>query len=121
MLTQIRATASEDRNHVCHMLSARPKVQTRQALKAKAYTDVPGSWSVFLSQRRRWTLGATSNDLLLVTAPGVQWFERILAAVNVITWFLNLFIFASVASFIVAAMSTLSFLSGYLIMVLTRE
>ncbi|KAJ5726595.1 chitin synthase-domain-containing protein [Penicillium malachiteum] len=103
MLTQIRATASEDRNHVCHMLSARPKVQTRQALKAKAYTDVPRSWSVFLSQRRRWTLGATSNDLLLVSAPGVQWFERILAAVNVFTWFLNLFIFASVASFIMAA------------------
>jgi chitin synthase len=105
ILTQIRATASEDRNHVCHMLSARPKVQTRQALKAKAYTDVPGSWSVFLSQRRRWTLGATSNDLFLATAPGVQWFERILAIVNVSTWFLNLFIFGSVASFIVAAMS----------------
>lgn len=120
MLTQIRATASEDRNHVCHMLSARPKVQTRQALKAKAYTDVPGSWSVFLSQRRRWTLGATSNDLLLVTAPGVQWFERILALVNVTTWFLNLFIFASVASFILAAMSKLSLLSGSLIMELTR-
>jgi chitin synthase len=107
ILTQIRATASEDRNHVCHMLSSRPKVQTRQALKAKAYTDVPGSWSVFLSQRRRWTLGATSNDLFLATAPGVHWFERILAVVNVSTWFLNLFIFASVASFIVAATSML--------------
>ncbi|KAJ5893741.1 chitin synthase-domain-containing protein [Penicillium taxi] len=105
LLTQIRATASEDRNHVCHMLSARPKVQTRQALKAMAVTDVPHSWSVFLSQRRRWTLGATSNDLLLITAPGVQWFERILATVNVFTWFLNLFIFASLASFITAAMS----------------
>jgi chitin synthase len=102
LLKQIRATASEDRNHVCHMLSARPLAQTRQALLAKAYTDVPASWSVFLSQRRRWTLGATSNDLMLVTAPGVQWFERILAAVNVSTWFLNPFIFASVASFIFA-------------------
>lgn len=102
MLTQIRATASEDRNHVCHMLSARPKVQTRQALKAKAYTDVPHSWSVFLSQRRRWSLGATSNDLLLVFAPGVQWFERIIAIVNCLTWFLSIFIFASVASFIYA-------------------
>ncbi|KAL1847191.1 hypothetical protein Plec18170_008755 [Paecilomyces lecythidis] len=102
MLTQIRATASEDRNHVCHMLSMRPKVQTRQALKANAYTDVPHSWSVFLSQRRRWSLGATSNDLLLVFAPGVQWFERIIAIVNCLTWFLNFFIFASVVSFIYA-------------------
>ena len=102
LLNQIRATASEDRNHVCHMLIARPQSKTRQALYAKAYTDVPRSWSVFLSQRRRWTLGATSNDLLLVTSPGVQWFERILAAINVSTWFLNPFIFASVASFIYA-------------------
>jgi chitin synthase len=102
LLKQIRATASEDRNHVCHMLTARPKSQTRQALKAKAFTDVPNTWSVFLSQRRRWTLGATSNDLLLAFAPGVQWFERILALVNVITWVLNPFIIASLASFIFA-------------------
>ena len=102
LLKQIRATASEDRNHVCHMLSARPKSQTRQALKAKAYTDVPNTWSVFLSQRRRWTLGATSNDLLLAFARGVQWFERILAIVNVVTWTLNPFIIASLASFIFA-------------------
>jgi chitin synthase len=102
LLKQIRATASEDRNHVCHMLTARPKVQTRQALKAKAFTDVPNTWSVFLSQRRRWTLGATSNDLLLAFGPGVQWFERILALVNVITWVLNPFIIASLASFIFA-------------------
>jgi chitin synthase len=102
LLKQIRATASEDRNHVCHMLSARPKSQTRQALKAKAFTDVPNTWSVFLSQRRRWTLGATSNDLLLAFAHGVQWFERILALVNVITWVLNPFIIASLASFIFA-------------------
>lgn len=105
LLTQIRATASEDRNHVCHMLSARPNAQTRQALGAKAVTDVPHSASVFLSQRRRWTLGATSNDLFLAFAPGVQWFERILAFVNVFTWFLNPFIIASVVSFIYATLS----------------
>ncbi|KAJ8118107.1 hypothetical protein OPT61_g839 [Boeremia exigua] len=104
MIKQIRATASEDRNHVCHMLSARPTSQTRQALKARAYTDVPASVSVFLSQRRRWTLGATSNDLLLTFAPGVQWFERILAFVNVLTWLLNPFILASLACFIYACL-----------------
>ncbi|KAK4221023.1 chitin synthase-domain-containing protein [Podospora fimiseda] len=86
MLKQIRATASEDRNHVCLMLTEYPKVQTHQALFAKAYTDVPHSWSVFLSQRRRWTLGATSNDLLLTLAWKTQWWERILAASNVIIW-----------------------------------
>lgn len=100
IIKQIRATASEDRNHVCLMLSARPKTETRQALHAIAYTDVPQSWSVFLSQRRRWTLGATSNDLLLSFSPGVQWFERTLAITNVVTWFFNIFIFASIAKFI---------------------
>lgn len=106
LLKHIRATASEDRNHVCLMLSARPRAQTRQALRAAAYTDVPVSWSVFLSQRRRWTLGATANDLYLFTAGGVQWFERILAGVNVLTWTINPFIFASIASFIFAITGT---------------
>ncbi|KAJ6031561.1 hypothetical protein N7540_002293 [Penicillium herquei] len=65
LLKQIRATASEDRNHVCLMLSARSNAQTRQALRAHAFTVVPDTVSVFLSQRKRWTLGATSNDLML--------------------------------------------------------
>jgi chitin synthase len=106
LLKQIRATASEDRNHVCLMLSARPKSKTRQALRARAYTDVPRSWSVFLSQRRRWTLGATSNDLFLVFASGVNWFERILALANVLTWCLNFFVLASIASFVKACTGT---------------
>lgn len=95
-------TASEDRNHVCHMPSARPQSQSRQAPFAKAYTEVPGRWSVFLLQRRRWTLEATSNDLMLVCARGVQWCERNLAFVHVLTWFLNRFNFASIAAFIFA-------------------
>ena len=102
ILKHIRATASEDRNHVCLMLSARPKSRTRQALKALAYTDVPRSWSVFLSQRRRWTLGATVNDFFLMFAPGVNWFERILAIANVMTWFLNPFVIASIAGLVMA-------------------
>jgi hypothetical protein len=48
------------------------------------------------------------SDLLLITAPGVQWFERILAFSNVLTWFLNPFVIASVASFIFAATSKFS-------------
>jgi chitin synthase len=105
ILKQIRATASEDRNHVCLMLTMFPRVQTRQALQARAYTDVPHSWSVFLSQRRRWTLGATSNDLLLTFARRTQWWERILAFSNVLTWCLNIFVLASIGCMIVAFMS----------------
>ena len=105
LLKRIRATASEDRNHVCLMLTEHPKAQTRQALRAKAYTDVPQSWAVFLSQRRRWSLGATSNDLLLLLHRNTQWFERILAFSNVMTWCLNVFVIASVGCMIVAFIS----------------
>jgi hypothetical protein len=108
MLKRIRATASEDRNHVCLMLTEFPAARTRQALYARAYTDVPHSWSVFLSQRRRWTLGATSNDLLLMTARGTQWWERILALSNVLVWMLNVFVIASIGSMVVAFLSELS-------------
>ena len=94
------------------MLSSRPKAQTRQALAAKAITDVPCTASVYLSQRRRWTLGATSNDLFLSFAPGVQWFERLLAMVNVITWIVNPFIMASIASFIYACLRMSSLRCG---------
>jgi chitin synthase len=59
---------------------------------------------VFLSQRRRWTLGATSNDLLLFTARHCQWWERIVAFSNVLTWMLNVFVIASIGCMIVAFM-----------------
>ncbi|CAK3806006.1 Hypothetical predicted protein [Lecanosticta acicola] len=100
ILKHIRATASEDRNHVCLLLAHRPNSQTRMVMNAKAYTAVPQSWSVYLSQRRRWTLGATMNDVFNVTAPGVVWFERLLAGVNVVTWFVNPFILAALGGFI---------------------
>ena len=86
------------------MLTTCPEAQTRQALRAKAYTDVPHSWSVFLSQRRRWTLGATSNDLLLFMARHCHWWERILAFSNVLTWCLNVFVIASIGCMVVAFM-----------------
>lgn len=102
MLKQIRATASEDRNHVCLMLMEFTHAQTRQALKARAYTDVPHNMSVFLSQRRRWTLGATSNDLMLLTSSPLRFnpFERLVALSNVTTWTLNFFVIASIACMI---------------------
>jgi chitin synthase len=103
MLKHLRASYSEDRNHVCNLLTARPHVQTRQALGALAITDVPTSFSVFLSQRKRWSLGATVNDLFLLTSKGTQWFERIRAFSNVLTWFHDIFILGSIAGLVVTA------------------
>lgn len=104
IITRIRATASEDRNHVCLMLMTYPHAKTRQALRANAYTDVPRNMSVFLSQRRRWTLGATSNDLMLLLKSNYKFnlWERIVALSNVLTWVLNFFVIASLACMIFA-------------------
>lgn len=106
IIKRIRATASEDRNHVCLMLMTFPKVKTRQALRAYAFTDVPHSLSVFLSQRRRWTLGATGNDLMLMLESNwrFNWWERLVAFCNVLTWTLNFFVIASLGCMIFAFM-----------------
>ncbi|KAH9203656.1 chitin synthase-domain-containing protein [Leptodontidium sp. 2 PMI_412] len=120
MLKHLRGSYSEDRNHVCHVLTSRPHVQTRQAIKAIAWTDVPTSLSVFMSQRKRWSMGATVNDLHLFTSRGTQWFERIRSFSNIQTWFCNIFIMGSIAGLIHAATSvpwyvTVGFLGGVII------
>ncbi|KAF2273519.1 uncharacterized protein EI97DRAFT_383471 [Westerdykella ornata] len=120
MLKHLRGSYSEDRNHVCHVLTSRPHVKTRQAIRATAWTDVPTSLSVFMSQRKRWSMGATVNDLHLATSRGTQWFERIRAFCNVQIWFCSLFILGSIAGLIHAALHvpwywTVGFLGGVLV------
>ena len=77
-----------------------PYVKTIQQLTAVCYTNVPNSIRVFASQRRRWNLGANSNDMLLVYLPGIKLFERIAAFVNVSTFILTPFIFIATIFFI---------------------
>lgn len=114
IFAQIRGYASEDRNHVGLMLSMYPHVQTTQALRATAYTQVPQSVAVFLSQRRRWNLGACSNDMLLLTLPHINKFERIAAAINVLTYAVNPFIFVATIWFLKALLTGPSTLMLYL-------
>ena len=100
IFNHIRSYASEDRNHVCLMLSMFPNIKTKQTLNAIAYTVVPNSIKVFMSQRRRWSLGANSNDMLLIYLPGINIFERISALVNIITYSFSPFIFVATVFFI---------------------
>ena len=100
IFNHIRSYASEDRNHVCLMLSMFPNVKTKQTLKAIAYTVVPTSIKVFMSQRRRWSLGANTNDMLLIYLPNINIFERISALVNLITYSFSPFIFVATVFFI---------------------
>jgi chitin synthase len=114
ILTHIRSYASEDRNHVCNMLSLYPHVKTKQTLKAISYTIVPTSVSVFLSQRRRWNLGANTNDLLLIYLPGINIFERILAVVNVLTFTMTPFVWIATVYFFISIVSEPTLLMLYL-------
>ena len=97
---QIRSYASEDRNHVCLMHSLYPHTKTIQSLRAVALTRVPTTINVFMSQRRRWSLGASMNDMLLIYLPKITFVERISALVNLVTYMLNPFIFIATIIFI---------------------
>jgi len=101
IFNHIRSYASEDRNHVCLFLSMYPNVKTTQTLSAIAYTSVPLSFNVFFSQRRRWSLGANSNDMMLVYLPGINIFERIAAFINVFTFCIQPFIFIATIFFLI--------------------
>ncbi len=114
ILTHIRGTASEDRNHVCIMHSMYPNVRTVQNLSAICYTNVPKSIRVFLSQRRRWTLGATTNDILLLFSPNINIFERIASFINVITFAMTPFIFVATVLFFINIISNPTLLTLYL-------
>jgi chitin synthase len=114
IFTHIRSYASEDRNHICNLLSLYPYVKTAQTLKAISYTTVPTSVAVFLSQRRRWNLGANTNDMLLVYLPGINIFERILAGINVFTFSITPFIGVATVYFLVSIITQPTLLMLYL-------
>ena len=83
------------------MLHKYPYIIIKQSLDAIAYTKIPNNFKVFLSQRKRWSLGAIFNDVILATRSGINLFERIAAITNILSWFLNLFILVSTISLLI--------------------
>jgi chitin synthase len=114
ILVHIRSIASEDRNHICIMHSMYPYIKTVQSLSAIAYTTVPTNLHVFLSQRRRWSLGANSNDILLILLPNINLFEKILSTINVFIFTLSPFICIATIMFIKSLITNASMLMLYL-------
>jgi len=102
MIFQVMGNYSEDSIHASYIFSTFPEYHTAQALRAKAYTTVPQSWSVFLSQRKRWSLGSISNDLLMSCRGRINPVERAISMISVFTWFINPFITAAAISFAIA-------------------
>jgi len=110
----ILSYASEDRNHICIAFTEHPYILTIQNTYAIAYTKTPDNLSVFLSQRRRWSLGATLNDVLLIIKPNIILIERINAFINVFTFTLFPFILVANAYFILALIFNRDLLLLYL-------
>ncbi|EHK21143.1 glycosyltransferase family 2 protein [Trichoderma virens Gv29-8] len=100
MTLQILGNYSEDSIHASIIFSLFPKKQTAQALRAKAFTIVPTSWKVFLSQRKRWALGSISNEFVMLFRPGIIIIERVQSFVAVVTWAITPFIMAAVVELI---------------------
>ncbi|KAG6015612.1 hypothetical protein E4U41_004583 [Claviceps citrina] len=101
MTRHILGSYSEDSIHASIIFSLFPRAQTAQALAAKAYTLVPGSWPVFLSQRKRWALGSISNEFVMIFRPRILLVERLQSLVAVVTWAVTPFIMAALAQLVV--------------------
>jgi chitin synthase len=91
----IRSMMSEDRDHVCLVLRENADVEVRQCLTARAFTSVPQSFPVFLSQRRRWTLGPITSDVLLAVRKPTGWVERLAATASTFDWGVTLSVLLS--------------------------
>jgi chitin synthase len=86
LFRSILGYASEDRRSVVLALCRDREVRFRQALdkRAIAYTIPPDDFTVFLSQRRRWSLGTTCNNLwLFLYGKNLFFTERLIALVQV--------------------------------------
>ncbi|KAG5973592.1 hypothetical protein E4U55_000384 [Claviceps digitariae] len=101
MTSQIMGNYSEDSIHASIIFSLFPHKQTAQALRSKAFTVVPQTWRVFLSQRKRWALGSISNEFVMIFRPGIILIERLQSVVAVMTWAITPFIISAVAQLIV--------------------
>ena len=102
IFNHIRSYASEDRNHISIMFSMYPYVKTIQSINAIAYTNVPRTFMTLLRQRKRWSAGATCNDMLLINNSKHNLWERLQSFINVTVFSLTLFIFVSTVRFIIS-------------------
>ncbi len=110
----IISTASEDRNHVTLMFKLYPYIQTIQSIQSIVYTNVPTNINKFLIQRKRWTLGAIFNDILLIINRKHNIIERIQSFINLFTNIINIFIIFATGLFIYAITHNPSMLMLYL-------
>jgi chitin synthase len=97
MLSKIRAYLGEDRRYTCLIQYAHPESRMKLNANANVYTDVPDTWSVFLSQRRRWFLSSNANNITDVFSSSLPLIVRFIAFAQL--WS-TLFIFTNTVCFV---------------------
>ena len=107
---QILSYASEDRNHICLMFKHYPWVRTVQSINAISYTNVPNNLMTLLRQRKRWCLGAFSNDILIIANKNHPYWERLNAVINGFVFMLCPFIMVATIEFILSIIHHPTFL-----------
>ena len=111
---QILKYSSEDRNHVTIMFQLYPNIYTAQSLNSIVYTNVPIKLKYYLSQRKRWNLGAISNDFLLLFNKRHNLIERIQSFINILIQLITPFIFIATIEFGISIIKNPSLLMLYL-------
>lgn len=79
VLQSIRALLGEDRRYTGLVLYENKDCKTKLCENAKAYTSVPTTWSVFLSQRRRWFLSSQVNNIRDTLSSSLPFIVRFIA------------------------------------------
>jgi chitin synthase len=82
------------------LLKLNPKSHTTVNWKAQCRTSVPNTISVFLSQRRRWSLGSATHGGWMIFMPNIPIWERFSSFVFVLTYLINPFLMYSAAVWI---------------------
>lgn len=96
IISKIRAYLGEDRRYTCLIQYASPDARMKINSRADVYTDVPDTWSVFLSQRRRWFLSSSANNVSDVMSSALPLIVRFIAFAQL--W-CSLFIITNVICF----------------------
>ena len=115
LMASIMSFASEDRR-ACVLSLSHDKPRFRQVMSRDsiALTEPPLSLKVFISQRRRWSLGASMNDwYLFLYGSKMNVFERFFALVNVLSWALVPLYFATIVIMLYAMIVNFDMLMLY--------
>ncbi|AGE56247.1 chitin synthase [Paramecium bursaria Chlorella virus NE-JV-1] len=115
LMASIMSFASEDRR-ACVLSLSHDKPRFRQVMSRDsiALTEPPLSLKVFISQRRRWSLGAAMNDwYLFLYGSKMNVFERFFALVNVFSWALVPLYFATIGIVLYAVIVNFDMLMLY--------